>query len=70
MAIKEGRELSEVFNIDSDIEKLVVKRSASIDIQQAAREQGMLTMRQDGYLKALAGITTVDEVNRVAAAQV
>jgi type IV pilus assembly protein PilB len=60
----------EVFNLDSKIEKLVVKRSASIEIQQAAREQGMLTMRQDGYLKALAGITTVDEVNRVAAAQV
>jgi type IV pilus assembly protein PilB len=30
-------------------------------------EQGMLTMRQDGYLKALAGITTLEEVNRVAA---
>jgi type IV pilus assembly protein PilB len=28
----------------------------------------MITMRQDGYLKALAGMTTIDEVNRVAAA--
>ena len=30
-------------------------------------EQGMITMRQDGYLKALTGITTLEEVNRVAA---
>lgn len=60
----------EVFNIDNDIEKLIVKQSTSGEIQQAAKKQGMLTMRQDGYLKALAGITTVDEVNRVAAAQV
>jgi type II secretory ATPase GspE/PulE/Tfp pilus assembly ATPase PilB-like protein len=28
----------------------------------------MVTMREDGYLKALAGMTTIDEVNRVAAA--
>ena len=30
-----------------------------------AVEQGMITMRQDGYLKALDGVTTLDEVNRV-----
>jgi type IV pilus assembly protein PilB len=32
-----------------------------------AQSQGMVTMRQDGYLKALAGGTTINEVNRVAA---
>ena len=60
----------EVFNIDNHIEKMIVKQSTSGEIQQAAKKQGMLTMRQDGYLKALSGITTVEEVNRVAAAQV
>ena len=60
----------EVFNVDNELEKLVVSRSTSGDIQKAAIEAGMLTMRQDGYLKALAGITSVDEVNRVAAAQI
>jgi type II secretory ATPase GspE/PulE/Tfp pilus assembly ATPase PilB-like protein len=60
----------EVFNIDDHIEKMIVKQSTSGEIQQAAKKQGMLTMRQDGYLKALSGITTVEEVNRVAAAQV
>jgi type IV pilus assembly protein PilB len=32
-----------------------------------AVQQGMVTMRQDGYLKALQGLTTLEEVNRVAA---
>ena len=31
-----------------------------------AREKGTVTMRQDGILKALSGITTIEEVNRVA----
>jgi type II secretory ATPase GspE/PulE/Tfp pilus assembly ATPase PilB-like protein len=33
-----------------------------------AQKEGMVTMRQDGYLKALAGRTTIKEVNRVASA--
>ena len=36
--------------------------------EQKASELGMMTMRQDGYLKALTGLTTIDEVNRVTAA--
>lgn len=60
----------EVFTVADEIEKLVVQRSTSSAIQKAAQNQGMLTMRQDGYLKALAGMTSVDEVNRVAAAQI
>jgi type II secretory ATPase GspE/PulE/Tfp pilus assembly ATPase PilB-like protein len=35
------------------------------DLEQAARDDGMLTMRQDGVLKALQGLTTIDEVIRV-----
>jgi type IV pilus assembly protein PilB len=45
---------------------LILKRSTSADIQRVAQEQGMVTMRQDGYFKALAGSTTLAEVNRVA----
>jgi len=60
----------EVFTVADEIEKLVVERSTSSLIQKAAQQKGMLTMRQDGYLKALAGLTSVDEVNRVAAAQI
>jgi len=59
--------LYEVFEIDEKIQQLVLKHSASSEIQNAAVEQGMVTMREDGYLKALAGQTTIMEVNRVAA---
>ena len=48
-------------------QNLIVKRATSAEIQRMAIQQGMITMRQDGYLKALNGITTIEEVNRVAA---
>lgn len=57
----------EVFNITPEIQELILKRATSADIQKVSREQGMITMREDGYLKALAGRTTLAEVNRVAA---
>lgn len=59
--------LYEVFTVTEEIQDLIIKRSTSTEIQNKAVEQGMVTMRQDGYLKALAGKTTVQEVNRVAA---
>lgn len=59
--------LYEVIDINDEIESLILKRSTSNVIQKAAVEQGTVTMRQDGYLKALAGLTTLSEVNRVAA---
>jgi type IV pilus assembly protein PilB len=63
--------LYEVFEVTEKIQDLILKRSTSTEIQHAAEEeQGMVTMRQDGYLKALAGQTTITEVNRVAAAEV
>ncbi len=58
----------EVFNISERIQELILKRATSSEIEAVAKEEGMVTMRQDGYLKALAGKTTVKEVNRVASA--
>jgi type IV pilus assembly protein PilB len=58
----------EVFNITSQIQELILKRATSADIQKKAQEQGMITMREDGYLKALAGYTSLTEINRVASA--
>ena len=46
---------------------LVIKRAPASEVQKVAMSEGMITMRQDGYLKALTGITTIEEVNRVAA---
>ena len=59
--------LYEVMDVTEEIQNLIVARSTSAEIQRKAIEQGMITMRQDGYLKALQGITTIEEVNRVAA---
>jgi len=58
--------LYEVFQITDQIQELILRRATSSQIQQLAIAQGMVTMRQDGYLKALAGLTTLLEVNRVA----
>lgn len=55
----------EVMDVNSDIQKMIVNHSTSSEIQRLAVSQGMITMRQDGYLKALSGLTTLEEVNRV-----
>lgn len=57
--------LYEVMDVTEEIQQLIVSRATSAEIQRKAIEQGMITMRQDGYLKALQGITTLEEVNRV-----
>ncbi len=59
--------LYEVMDVTTEIQNLIVAHATSAEIQRKAVEQGMITMRQDGYLKALQGITTIEEVNRVAA---
>lgn len=56
----------EVFEVTDEIQQLILKRSTSTEIQNQAQKEGMVTMMQDGYLKALNGQTTLKEVNRVA----
>ena len=58
--------LYETIEVDEDIQKTIVNRATAHDIMRLAREKGTVTMRQDGILKVLSGITTIDEVNRVA----
>lgn len=59
--------LYEVMDVTQEIQDLIVKHATSLEVQKMAIKQGMVTMRQDGYLKALQGVTTIEEVNRVAA---
>lgn len=58
--------LYEVFEVSETIQDLIMKRSTSAEIQKAAQAEGMVTMQQDGFLKALAGKTTIAEISRVA----
>lgn len=57
--------LYEVMDVTEEIQQLIISHATSAEIQRKAQEQGMVTMRQDGYLKVLQGITTIEEVNRV-----
>ena len=55
----------EVFSVNDEIAKLILQKSAGRDIQKAAIKAGMISIIQDGYLKALEGITTLEEILRV-----
>jgi type IV pilus assembly protein PilB len=56
----------EAFEVSERIQELILKRSSSSEIQTQAQHEGMIKMREDGYLKAIAGLTSISEVNRVA----
>ena len=58
--------LYETITVDEDIQKMIVNHSTAAEIMRLAREKGTITMRQDGMLKVLSGITSIKEVNRVA----
>ncbi|MDB5170690.1 MAG: ral secretory pathway protein type pilus assembly protein PilB [Candidatus Saccharibacteria bacterium] len=55
----------EVLENSTEIQKMIVTGSTSESIEKAAIEDGMLTMQLDGFVKALRGQTTIEEVLRV-----
>jgi type IV pilus assembly protein PilB len=59
--------LHEVMAVTEEIEKLTVEHASSIAIMRTAVEQGMITLRHDGLLKVMAGVTSVEEIFRVVA---
>jgi type IV pilus assembly protein PilB len=56
----------EVLTINQTIAKLIAERASSDKIQAQAVSEGMLTMKHDGYLRVLDGVTSLEEVLRVA----
>ncbi len=56
----------EVLPVTDSISKLILERKPALEIEKKAREEGMVTLKQDGYLKVLAGETSIEEVLRVA----
>jgi type IV pilus assembly protein PilB len=56
----------EVIPVTEKIGRLILERSIASDVEKQAREEGMITLKQDGYLKVLDGLTTIEEVLRVA----
>jgi type IV-A pilus assembly ATPase PilB len=57
--------LHEVMTLSDEIESLVVTRSTGSDIRQVALQQGMVSLREDGWSKVAQGLTTIEEVLRV-----
>ena len=56
----------EVLPITEKIGRLILERVPATDIEKEAVEEGMITMKQDGYLKVVEGITSLEEILRVA----
>jgi len=55
----------EVIDITETIKELIVKRATSDQIQNQAVKEGMVTMIEDGFIKAAQGLTSIEEVLRV-----
>lgn len=56
----------EVLPVSSGVAKLILERADAATIERQAVTEGMILMKQDGYLKALEGVSTIEEVIRVA----
>lgn len=55
----------EVLSVSEKIVKLILERAPAIEIEKQAVEEGMMTMLQDGYLRVVEGVSTMEEVVRV-----
>ena len=45
-----------------EIKEIILKNPSESEIEKAAVKQGMITMRQDGILKVIEGVTTMEEI--------
>ena len=60
-----GRQgLYETMNMSQRLRKLIMQQVGAVEIGKAAIAEGMLTLRMDGWLKVIKGITTLDQVVR------
>jgi len=58
--------LFEILEMTPQLAEIILRETSEAKILEEAKRQGMLTMKQDGILKVLDGITTIEEVLRVA----
>ena len=61
-----GREaVVEILDVDKEIESLITQEASTLELLKVAKNKGMHTMKEDGYIKVLKGLTSFSEVNRV-----
>ena len=59
------RALFEVLDVDEDIEGAIVRRENATQIRNLSLSKGMKTLREDGWAKVFAGVTSIKEILRV-----
>lgn len=57
--------IHEILEVTPEIAEMIVKHSTTQEIQEKAEEGGMVLMWEDGFIKAVRGLTTIEEVLRV-----
>lgn len=62
---KDRTTVSEVLSMTKEMEELITKQPTTSEVEELAIAQGMITMPQDGVLKVLEGITSMEEIERV-----
>lgn len=55
----------EVLELDEDLEKMISQKATSEEIEAKGKEKGMKTMVEDGFVKTIQGITSIEEILRV-----
>jgi type IV pilus assembly protein PilB len=64
LGLKGRQGLYEVMAMTPKIRKLIIQNVGAAEIKDGAVEEGMLTLRMDGWLKVIKGITTLEQVIR------
>jgi type II secretory ATPase GspE/PulE/Tfp pilus assembly ATPase PilB-like protein len=55
----------EILEMERDVAELVLKNAPDTEMEVAAKKNGMLTLKQDGFIKCLKGFTTIEEIFRI-----
>lgn len=55
----------EAILINDEVERLILKMPSEVEIKKASRAQGILNMQQDGILKVINGVTSLEELSRI-----
>ncbi|MEA3295983.1 MAG: GspE/PulE family protein [Patescibacteria group bacterium] len=56
----------EIILMDNEMQDFILKNSSIVALRDKAIKKGMMTMKQDGFIKVIQGVTTIEEVERVA----
>ncbi|MBU2579238.1 type IV-A pilus assembly ATPase PilB, partial [Patescibacteria group bacterium] len=56
--------IAEVMKMTNELAKIIIENPAEIEILKEAKKQGMTTIAEDGILKVLQGVTSMEEIMR------